>query len=184
MSGTRADNSIACACTFLSQYPTVKDLDKVWGTVRWQPPPSEGEDVLQAAEPWSQYDTLLVDDTAGKACLQPYNHVQIPSFKPFPAPGSGFTGRLDDDDTVLLQCIGLMEQLRLHDNVSAALRSGKYGGLGRTPVGEQWQQLGLQALQRLKIPVQQNFDRTWANRVLEVSCVQPCILSMVFEATG
>ena len=49
-----------------------------------------------------------------------------------------------------------------------SVRSGRYGGIGRTPVGQEWKRLGENVLERAGVQKSLNFDRDWGERVLSV----------------
>ena len=70
---------------------------------------------------------------------------------------------------MLLQMVGALEQLKYQSNVSAALRSGRYEGIGKTSAGSQLERLGRMTLEKLDIRCKKDFDRGWATRVLTVS---------------
>lgn len=178
-----------------SKFPTVKDVSKVWKSLAWTPPsavkPPDAADELSSVsssalsngdteEPkgknwsyehlhWTQYDTILVDDAPDKACLQPHNHMQISAYKPYninvAAAGPGAAMK----DNALLQLVAMLEKLKSHSNVSAAIRSGIFAGLGRGGVASDWAHKGKDILIRKGIIVTENFDRAWADRVLGVS---------------
>lgn len=129
---------------------------------------------------WSQRDTILIDDTPSKASLQPHNHLCIPSWKPptktgiMPDPsGFPYGGRdgpgIPKPDTCLLQVIAMLDRLRCHTNVSAAIRGGQFEGLGRDEKGEAWAKAGIEILKGKGIRPTKDFDPTWATRVLSVS---------------
>ena len=88
-----------------------------------------------AGKGWHQHNTLLLDDSVGKAALQPYNHLLIPSFGPAEARSTNDirAGDLDDQktdqylDTVLLQTVGVIEHARWQCDVSQWIC---HGGLG------------------------------------------------------
>jgi len=50
---------------------TVKNLEKLWEGLG---PPAEGENQFSAK------DTILLDDSALKAHMQPYNHLILPEY--------------------------------------------------------------------------------------------------------
>ena len=147
---------------------------------------------------WTQYDTILIDDSPSKACLQPHNHIQIPAYKPHDiqaiarsAAGSGpnrpgYPGGGAGQDTCLLQLIGQLEKIKMHSNVSAAIRSGLFSLHAET--GRQWAQAGKDVLLKKGITVSENFDRGWADRLLGVSrpifdqCHRECQRLMISTA--
>ena len=195
---------------FHAKFPTVKDLEKVWKALPWTPPtaykpPSAADDLSSASSAassngdadedgaggkgkkwsyrdthWSQYDTILVDDSPDKACLQPYNHLQIPAYKPHNLQTAnqqhqyngprGMSGRGGaGQDTCLLQLVGMLDALRCHTNVSRAINAGHFHGLGVGDVQHAWTKKGKDVLIRAGITVSENFDRGWSNRLLGVS---------------
>lgn len=218
-----------------SKYPTVKDLNKVWRILKWDPldpaspnpaplqdqvvnqVPSSGASVSSSRASnngdvytpspspapstasststatytkkdlrWSQMDTILIDDTPSKASLQPNNHLSIPSWKPpnkiglpssspngydsYPSYNGGMVGPGEHKiDTCLVQLVGMLERLRLHTNVSAAIRSCQFDGLGRGERGDVWAKSGFDVLKSKGIKAVKDFDSTWAIRTLQVS---------------
>merc|ERR1712093_140444 len=82
-----------------AKFPTIKDLNKVWGALRYDPSTdntvsasgsgftsqatggSETVSPRQKDDAWSQFDTVLLDDSSHKTYLQPYNHLLIPAWK-------------------------------------------------------------------------------------------------------
>lgn len=224
---------------FNAKYPTIKDLNKPWRILRWNPidpaspnpallrqtsenvPPSsassvsssQASDVRNGVHPppspapssvssasastastatytkkdlrWSQLDTVLIDDTPAKASLQPFNHLCIPSWKPPSKEGisslsSGSSSYMPYNggmvgpgeykiDTCLVQIVAMLERLRHHSNVSAAIRSSQFEGLGRDERGDAWAKAGFGVLKAKGIKAPKDFDSTWAVRVLHVS---------------
>lgn len=131
---------------------------------------------------WSQLDTILIDDTPTKASIQPHNHLSIPSWKPPNKIGIPFSNGRDSynnggmmgpgetrNDTCLVQLVGMLERLRYHTNVSAAIRSSQFDGLGRDQRGDTWANFGFQVLKTKGIKPVNDFDSRWAIRVLGVS---------------
>lgn len=200
---------------FHSKFPTIKDLNKVWRILKWNPvdPASPNPALLQpqghsvpspAPSPapssvssastatytkkdlrWSQRDTILIDDTPSKASLQPFNHLSIPSWKPpskigvppagsrgasYPSNNGGMMGPGEHKvDTCLVQLVGMLERLRHHTNVSAAIKSCQFEGLGKDERGDSWARLGFDVLKKKGIKPVKDFDSTWSIRVLQVS---------------
>lgn len=74
---------------------------------------------------WGPHNTLLLDDSASKAALQPFNHLLIPEFTaievPYKAPRPSY-------DTVLLQAVGVLEHARHERSMCAWIHSGGLGG--------------------------------------------------------
>lgn len=219
---------------FHSKFPTIKDLNKVWRILKWDPVdpaapnpallqqqsmnnvPSSGASVSSsmssnngdaynpAPSPapssvssastatytkkdlrWSQKDTILIDDTPLKASLQPFNHLSIPSWKPpskigiptsdprgssYPSYNEGMVGPGEyKTDTCLIQVVGMLERLRYHTNVSAAIKSSQFEGLGRDERADSWAKFGFEILEKKGIKAVKDFDSTWAIRTLQVS---------------
>lgn len=155
---------------YLSKVPdTIKNLAKIWQAQRWTVPGSDineaGEAQLPVLEKWSQMDTILVDDSPGKACLQPYNHIIIPPFN-----ANNFKSfNSSESDHCLIQLIGMLAELKLHTNVSSAIKSGTFSGLGKGDVQYSWKRRGEDVCKSLGIPMKKEFDRTWSDRLLSVS---------------
>ncbi|PWN94013.1 hypothetical protein FA10DRAFT_264606 [Acaromyces ingoldii] len=92
---------------------------------------------------WGPHNTLLLDDSADKARLQPYNHVLVSEFDAEKA--SRFRRRTQDGleedvDDSLLQAIGVLEHAKRHENVSAWIQQGGlgfFGGLKQTGVQDE-----------------------------------------------
>lgn len=181
---------------YASNFPTVKDIGKVWKNLSWTPPtalrPPDAQEELSSTSSsssangdaeergkawryndvhWTQYDTILVDDSPDKACLQPHNHMQITPYKPHAkdAIADSRTSAFAPKDTALLQLAAMLEKLKSHSNVSAVIRHGIFSGLGRGPVGEEWAAKGRQVMISKGIALSENFDRQWADRTLGVS---------------
>lgn len=219
---------------FHSKFPTIKDLNKVWRILKWDPVdpaapnpallqqhnqdnvPSSGASATSSKSSnngggyhpspspapssvsssstatytkkdlrWSQKDTVLIDDTPSKASLQPFNHLAIPSWKPpnkigiptsdpsrgsYPSYNGGMIGPGEHKtDTCLVQLVGMLERLRYHTNVSAAIKSSQFEGLGRDERADSWAKFGFEILQKKGIKAVKDFDSTWAIRTLQVS---------------
>lgn len=130
---------------------------------------------------WSQLDTILIDDSPSKAVLKPYNHLHIMSWKPptrsaftspsaYGAPITSSSSKTQDrSDNCLLQAVAMLERLRRHTNVSAAIRSGQFQGLILDERGDAWAKEGVEVLNKKGIKHPKDFDSTWAKRVLAVS---------------
>lgn len=101
---------------------------------------SEGQAGTRATPVYGQHNTLLLDDSAEKARLQPYNHLLIPAFGKEAAlavkaareqQSVGVEGSAQlaaSLDTVLLQAIGVLEHARWQHDVSRWIY---HGGLGQ-----------------------------------------------------
>ncbi|BFZ61647.1 hypothetical protein YB2330_002720 [Saitoella coloradoensis] len=86
---------------------TYKDLDIVWK-----------HRVIDASYPsedgyWGPHNTILLDDSALKASMQPYNHIQLPEFDRLAASGS---------DAVLDQVAGYLDELRYQRNICSYVK--------------------------------------------------------------
>jgi hypothetical protein len=102
---------------------TTKNLETIW----WS-----------SEHAYTARSTILIDDTAKKARLQPWNLLQISEYTPLSKgewdPTSGgddgwekddeTTGEKAEVDTTLLAVIGVLEELRKQSNVAAWIRGG------------------------------------------------------------
>lgn len=153
---------------YIGKFPTIKDLSKIWSSVRWTVPGSsvneDGQPKQVTTEPWDQRDTILLDDSPGKTFLQPYNHLHIPSWKPSELSQHATAA----NDNCLLQVIGILSDLRNHTNVSSAIMSGSYNGLGKGDVSYAWKERGVKVCKGLDIAVKKDFDPLWSDRLLKV----------------
>lgn len=119
---------------------TVKNLEKLW----------EGLGALSDGEPtFSERDTILLDDSALKAHMQPYNHLIVPEYEgkmrradlaaldqirkdPGPRPGEpGRAGSSVEEvadeprvDQTLLAVVGILDEAAMQDNVCGWIRAG------------------------------------------------------------
>ncbi|ODQ52696.1 hypothetical protein SAICODRAFT_42514, partial [Saitoella complicata NRRL Y-17804] len=86
---------------------TYKDLDIVWkhGVIDASYPDKDGH--------WGPNNTILLDDSALKASMQPYNHIQLPEFDKLAASGG---------DAVLDQVAGYLDELRYQRNVCSYIK--------------------------------------------------------------
>jgi hypothetical protein len=109
---------------YRSKVQTTKNLETIW----WS---SEGA--------YTARSTILIDDTAKKARLQPWNLLQIPEYTPAskgewdPTGARGDYWPKDDEtlgetgvdsDVTLLAVIGVLEELRNHSNIPAWIQGG------------------------------------------------------------
>ncbi|KAK9898149.1 hypothetical protein P389DRAFT_29787 [Cystobasidium minutum MCA 4210] len=123
---------------------------------------------------WSQLDTILVDDTPSKASLQPFNHLCIPSWKPptkagtISDTGSPFHSNNDPlrPDNCLVQIVAMLDRLRCHTNVSAAIQASHFQGLGFGEKADMWAKKGFEVLKSKGIKASKDMDIHWATRVL------------------
>jgi hypothetical protein len=134
---------------------------------------------------WSQLDTVLIDDSPSKACLQPHNHLAITSWKPLNRPPKSPAPHLFNSspgnnsieasapDTCLLQLVGILDDLKNYSNVSATINSNSYEDLGRGDMQHAWRDKGTEILKDLDIKVKQDFDPLWAVRALRVRLLTP-----------
>lgn len=146
---------------FKRKLKVIKDLDKVWSIVKYEPVGDEDSPEQADPEKWSQRDTLLIDDSLHKAVLQPSNHLCVPEFTLPLAQTPGLT-----EDRGLLRVIGVLEALRLQGNISACLSEGGWvsdGGRLKSPL--YWEREGRAALARLGIAAAPDFDKDWVKRV-------------------
>ncbi|KAG6834389.1 hypothetical protein H0H93_009958 [Arthromyces matolae] len=143
---------------------TVKNLEKVWFELR--------------SLRHSLYSTLLMDDSADKAKLQPYNHLIVPEYQESirnvdleVLRCESKVGRANEDyDDTLLCVIGILEAVKQQQNVANWIRKG---GLvleetQDTPfrdsntqnwwqipeIKKHWRQEGLLVLDKLQIQLQ------------------------------
>lgn len=171
-----------------AKFSTVKDLSQIWRELRYIPhastsvpcvPNPASKEAIRKINRWSQLDTILIDDTPSKAALQPYNHLHITSMVR-PSKLSGLssysntagngTGTSDcKPDTCLVQIVAILENLRYHSNISHAIASGDFGGLGEGEQGEIWAKEGFEILKAKGMKVTRDFDKTWTKRVLQLS---------------
>lgn len=187
-----------------SKFPTIKDLNKVWNALRYDPatdntisvnsaglasrtstpaPASASASASGSAkkgDAWSQYDTVLLDDSASKTALQPYNHLLIPAWKHqkftnLNVPTSGAPPAVDN---CLLQAIGILEELRHQSNVSNAVMSNNfriwnnagYANRDSNPnAARTWEKAGRKVCEKLGIEIKENFDSLWPRKHLIVS---------------
>jgi hypothetical protein len=119
---------------------TVKNLERLWeglGT------PPNGE------LPFSERDTILLDDSALKAHMQPYNHLIVPEYnggmrradlaalgqiRRNTSPGPEKPRRADSSaeetvdeprvDQTLLAVMGILDEIAMQDNVCGWIRAG------------------------------------------------------------
>lgn len=149
-----------------SNVKVVKDLERVWSAISWQSAALAGEEV-ESSEAWSQYDTVLIDDSPHKAVLQPSNHLCVPEFAKKDLDKS--------DDPALLSVVGVLEALRAQSNVSACLREGAWiQGSGELKEPRQWALEGQAALRDLRIKATAEYDAAWVKRVHKVCRPHPC----------
>lgn len=142
----------------------IKDLDKVWSSLRWKSVSERGK-----SETWSQYDTVLVDDSPAKAVLQPNNHLCVPEFT-WEAATQKEEVAPRPADRQMLHVIGKLEALRSQSNISACLKDGKWSGEGGDKPGSTyWEQKGRIAYKKAGIsPGMGTYDSDWVIRVREV----------------
>lgn len=103
---------------------TVKNLDKLWAGLG---APPNGE------EPFSTKDTILLDDSALKAHMQPHNHLILPEYDlltkraDWAAAGAAkrleHVGLLPGIDRTLLAVMGILDEMAMQDNVSGWMRA-------------------------------------------------------------
>lgn len=136
---------------------TVKNLEKLWDGLGSVP---EGE------EQFSALDTILLDDSALKAHMQPYNHLILPEYDAetrradlavisdnnIPIEGTKSVLSIDDKerpciDRTLLGVIGVLDELALQDSVCGWIRAdGLWAGF--KPIDEKAESEANDAAQR------------------------------------
>ena len=97
---------------------------------------------------WSASDTILVDNDALKAVAQPHNHVIVTSF----SKEQGST------DRELLTLIGRLHRLRYQSNVCHAIQRGD----DDVGLNDEADSYALAICKKLSIPVEHQFDYSWA----------------------
>ena len=157
---------------FNRKVQVVKDLDKIWSIVQYEPAPGYAIE----RERWSQCDTVLIDDSPHKAVLQPNNHLYIPEYFLADAraeslePNCSSPERQPTQDVALLRVIGVLEALKEQSNISACLEEGAWlAEDGRLRSQDDWEAAGRATLARLGIGAKPSFDDTWPSRVKSVS---------------
>ncbi|KAF8635089.1 hypothetical protein AX15_000532 [Amanita polypyramis BW_CC] len=103
---------------------TIKDLNTIWKYFGTQP----------SLQPFSVYDTVLVDDSMQKVALQPFNHICVKEYDlqmrrsdlatalisnhiPEPAASTSY-------DITLLALIGILEELKFVGNIAKWIKDG------------------------------------------------------------
>ncbi|EOR01483.1 hypothetical protein E3P92_00478 [Wallemia ichthyophaga] len=97
---TREDMSMS-ARDYKNKVQTYKDLELVWHGSE-----ADGSDADAEHPQYSQYNTILVDDSAEKAAFQPWNLLQVSTWD-----GSS-------TDSMLVALLGVLDDIRGSNNVS------------------------------------------------------------------
>ncbi|KDQ06816.1 hypothetical protein BOTBODRAFT_60394 [Botryobasidium botryosum FD-172 SS1] len=145
---------------YATEAQTVKDLDIVWSRLP-QPPPPQPE--------YSSLNTILLDDSAIKAHLQPYNHVIVRDYdNENDGPIKDFREDLGDKslDYMLIAVIGVLDEVTKQSSVCGwCYADGLWAGLEpqttplederpllwyeHEPTYEHWVQKGKEVIARL-----------------------------------
>ncbi|KAH8552570.1 HAD-like domain-containing protein [Umbelopsis sp. PMI_123] len=95
---------------YLRNTPTIKDLQLVWKNL----------DVNSSLTKYTACNTILLDDSASKAVLQPFNSIAISEFD------HKCTNIIQNGDNELLNVIAYLEKVKYEDNVSNFMKRNPY----------------------------------------------------------
>jgi hypothetical protein len=97
-----------------SKVSTIKDLQLVWEYFQKRPTKNMGQSIFNGR------NTILLDDSASKAILQPFNSIELSEFN--------HTNHITKEhgDSELLNVINYLEKVKLEDNVCNFMKVNPY----------------------------------------------------------